>query len=98
MRVIIDEDFYIHITEYNHILYRKYYSDNAEGELVERAQNLGYYGSVQQCLRGLVAYQLRREEEEVSLGGYVLLLEEAVADLAFLLEKHLGDEADLNWT
>lgn len=95
MKVIIDEDFYIEITEFNHTLINNYLSEDDNGDLIERKRTIGYYGSVQQCLRELVRLKVREAEDVVSLGGYVVLLEEAIVDLAYLLEEHLGGEEEI---
>lgn len=95
MKVIIDEDYYIEITEFNHSLINTYLTEDDNGDLIERKKTIGYYRSVQQCLEELVKLKVREAEEVVSLGGYIILLEEAIADLAYLLEEHLGGEEEL---
>lgn len=95
MIVRIDEEFYIEITTYNHILHQEFDTVDKEGEPKRSKRTLGFYSSVQQCLRRVVREKLIREEEDVTLGGYIVLLEEAVADLAYLLEEHLELEEEL---
>ena len=65
MKLELDKEFFIESDENNFTLYKKgVTSDKAKVQGVETIKPLGYYGTLQNALRGYVKYSTRLIENE----------------------------------
>lgn len=95
MTVIINDNYYIVIDDYNHTLHEIEDTVSRDGEFKQVDRIVGYFGSVERCLRKVARRDLIRQEQLVDIDGYIRLLYGAMEDLDELLDKGFSPEEEL---